>query len=111
MLLVQTMPSIGDVTLWEKYGLTGLMLFALFVSLFALAGAFVWFGKRVLSSNDKAAVKAQEFLDDVMDQHRSERAEWRDDIKDMHQRTIDVCERNTEACNALATEIRARRPR
>ena len=117
MLLSQAMPSIGDVTLWEKYGLTGLILFALFVSLFALSGAFVWFGKRVLTSNDGAVVKAQEFLDGVMEQHRAERAEWREDsirqaevhaaaIKDMHQRTIEACERNTEACNNLAAEMR-----
>jgi hypothetical protein len=117
MLLVQTFPDIGGADLWEKYGLTGLILFALFMSLFGLAGAFLWFGRRVLSGNEAAVAKSQEFLDNVMDQHRQERVEWRADahqqaevyaaaVREMHERTVEACERNTEACNALATEIR-----
>ena len=106
ILMAQTVPSIGDVGVWEKYGLNGLMFFALFTSLFAMAGAFVWFGRKVLSSHEQAVTKAQAFLDDVMTKHRDERTEWRADAKEMHARTIAACERNTEACNALAQEIR-----
>jgi hypothetical protein len=117
MLLVQTFPDIGGADLWEKYGLGGLILFALFMCLFGFAGVVVWFGRRVLSGNEAAVAKAQEFLSDVMDQHRQERAEWRADanqqaevhaaaIREMHERTVAACERNTEACNALTTEIR-----
>ena len=103
--------NIGDASLWNEYGLPGLVIFAGFAT-------FFWFGRSVLKRNEAAEKEHQAFLDRLLETHRVERSEWREDadrrgkeqhdmLRDLHERSLEVCEKNTAAVAQLVQEIRA----
>lgn len=65
------MPSIGSPDLWAKFGLPGLVIFALFAILIAV----VWFTIRRF---DKVDERNKDHIKDMALAHREERAEWRE---------------------------------
>lgn len=106
--------QLADLSIWDKYGLPGLIIGFLLI-------AFVWFGRWVLARTAEADVRQQEFLDRLLEQHREERGEWRQDadrkaaehtqaLRELHHRTLEACDRNSAACQALASEIRGWSP-
>lgn len=105
--------NIGDASLWNEYGLPGLVIFAGFA-------IFFWFGRSVLKRNEAAEKEHQAFLDRLLETHRAERSEWRIDadrthrehqqmLEGLHERTLEVCEKNTAAFADLVHEIRVSR--
>ncbi|NBT31579.1 MAG: hypothetical protein EBT13_06660 [Rhodobacteraceae bacterium] len=108
-MLAQT-ANFSDASIWNQYGLPGLIIGFLLV-------AFVWFGRWVLTRTAEADAQQQDFLDRLLAQHREERLEWRRDsdaraeehaglLRELHERTLQACDRNTAACTALVQEIR-----
>lgn len=98
-----------DASLWNQYGLPGLIIGFLLV-------AFTFFGRWILNRTREADQSQQAFLDRVLAQHREERLEWREDadrkseehsaaLRELHERTLAACDRNTVACQALIDEI------
>jgi hypothetical protein len=66
------MPTIGNPTLWAKFGLEGLVIFSLFVILIGV----VWF---TIKRFDKIDKRNLDYSKDMADLHRLERREWKDD--------------------------------
>jgi len=65
------MPSIGSPDLWAKFGLPGLVIFALFVILISV----VWLTIKRFDKIDKRNV---DHAKEMASSHREERAEWRE---------------------------------
>ena len=65
------MPEIGDAALWSKFGLSGLVIFALFV---CLIGTVVFMIKR-FDIIDQRNIEASK---DLNKEHKDERIEWRE---------------------------------
>lgn len=110
MLLVQETPF-TNLSIWDKYGIQGLIIGFLLITL-------VWFVRWVLNRTAEQDERQQKFLESLLAQHKSERIEWRDDVhaknaahqaalKELHERTLTACDKNTDACQELAAEIRA----
>ena len=110
MLLTQS-ATFTDATVWNQYGLPGLIIGFLLVT-------FTFFGRWFINRTREADQAQQAFLDRVLAQHREERLEWRDDsdrkaaehsaaLRELHERTLAACDRNTAACQALVDEIHA----
>ncbi len=94
---------------WEKYGLSGLVILALFVTL----GFFL---KRLMAHQDSQAIahsderkEWQDFAEDQTNQHRAERMEWRKDIErfDANMESRDVKLQNT--LTTLTTHLLAQK--
>lgn len=62
---------IGNANLWAKFGIEGLVIFALFMVLIFC----VWLTIRRFDKVDERNLKASQRL---LDQHREERKEWRE---------------------------------
>ncbi len=77
----------GGTETWAQFGLAGLVIFALFVCLYLL-------GKALINRMNKSEEERQNFLKDLMSQHRTERQEWRMDF-----------ERNREAHTAALEKL------
>jgi hypothetical protein len=103
------MPPFADATVWNQYGLPGLIIGFLLVS-------FTFFARWFLNRTREADQAQQAFLDRVLAQHREERLEWREDaerkaeqhsesLRELQERTLAACDRNTDACQALIEEI------
>lgn len=85
-------PSLGSAELWARFGLAGLVIFALFVSL-------IFFVILVVKKFDKIDERNVNANNTLLEQHRVERSEWRD--SSTHQ--LDKFE---TAINKLADGIR-----
>lgn len=107
--LLQT-PAFQDATLWDKYGLPGLVIGALLASF----GTFGWL---VLRRNREAAREQLAVLKDVLKASAEERRdqigrmerqhdEHVEAMRDLHAQTLAACNWQTEVCQALVTEIR-----
>jgi len=65
------MPSLGNPDLWAKFGLPGLVIFALF----AILVGVVWLTIKRFDKIDERNIKHAK---DMATSHREERSEWRD---------------------------------
>lgn len=95
----------GTIHSWEKYGLSGLVIMALFASL-------AYFLKRLMQYQDSQSVEHvkeradwRRFAEEQTNLHRTERLEWRKDIEkyDNHMEQRDA--RLHEALSDLANRI------
>jgi len=65
------MPTLGNPTLWAKFGLPGLVIFALLGILIAV----VWFCVKRFDKLDERNLK---HVKEMAQYHRDERSEWRE---------------------------------
>lgn len=80
----------STLAIWSQFGLAGIVIGTLFAG-FGIVGRYVL---AQLKKNDDSQ---HQFLLQVVSEHKQERAEWRQSIKEMTEHTVDALEKNTLA--------------
>ena len=119
--LLQTPSPIGGPSDWSQFGLIGLVVFALFMALFSFGGFVVTRFNRIEDSRSKQDDQRQEFLEKMLEQHVTERTEWKatmvqecrehsEQIRQITDRAAKAIDNNTVAFHDLQKQIAKNHP-
>ena len=93
--MLQIPSPFGTTDAWAQFGLAGLVIFALFGCLYLI-------GNALISRMNTTETERQQFIQKMMEQHRTERQEWRSDFeKSREAHTVALEKLTTATVDAL----------
>lgn len=89
----------GGADTWAQFGLAGLVIFALFGFLYVMA-------KSLIDRVNRSETQKQAFLNQMLQQHQTERQEWRNDSEKSREAHTAAIEKLSKATVDALHEVR-----